>query len=125
MDLIKKKAIKKIKSYEKNFKELLASSLKTYREKLIAEAISEEKIRKPKLLEYSNKVDLWFTKKSEYLKKKYISKNHTKRLEEELASADKVKNNLHTYLKQQFDVELTNPYVRPIALMVPDDGSWS
>ncbi len=121
----KEKTIKKIKSYEKNFKELLTSSLKTYREKLIAEAISEEKIRKPKLLEYSNKVDLWFTKKSEYLKKKYSSKNHTKRLEEELASADKVKNNLHTYLKQQFDVELTNPYVRPIALMVPDDGSWS
>ena len=121
----KEKTNKKIKSYEKNFKELLANTLKAYREKLIAEAISEEKIRKPKLLDYSNKVDLWFSKKSEYLKKKYNSKNNAKRLEEELAAADKVKNNLHTYLKQQFDVELTNPYVRPIALMVPDDGSWS
>lgn len=121
----KEKSPKKLKSYEKNFKEILEKSLKAYHKKLTAQATQEHNSRKPKLEEYSSRIETWFNAKKKFLEMKYTSKHQVKRLEEEIASAEKTKNNIQKYLTSQFDVELKSPFIRPIALLIPNDGSWS
>lgn len=115
----------KLKEYEKSFRVQLGKTVDAYSKHLQKVATSEEQIRNPKLTAYTNRINTWFEQKSQYLKTKYSGKHQVKRLEEELALASKTKTNLTNYIKNEYEVEIKSPYVRPIALLIPDDGSWS
>lgn len=115
----------KLKEYEKSFKTNLSNTIDAYTKHLKKIASEEHNNRRPKLDAYTKKIELWYAKKSEYLKSKYNGKHQVKRLEEELALAAKTKTNLTNYIKNEYEVEIKSPYVRPIALLIPDDGSWS
>lgn len=116
---------KKIKKSEKGLLKTAGLVLGSYRNELSKEAIKEYNKRTPKLQEYSAKLKEWHSSKTNFLHETLKTESQKRRLQEELAASERVKNKFQDYIRSQFEVETDSPFIRIVAAFIPNNGDWS
>lgn len=116
---------KKIKKSQKDLLKIASAALNSYQAELSKEAIKEYNKRTPKLQEYSKKLDEWHSSKNQYLYETLKSGSKKRKLQEELAASERVKNKFQDYIRSQFEVETARPFVKIVAAFIPNNGDLS